>query len=61
MQSSLGDREDVAEKTTIRGDLGAELSWTRCRGCKGPEEGLSVVKEHQRGPCSRTEGHRAEL
>lgn len=66
MQSSLGGREGVAED---------DYNPWRCRGrarldevqrVQGPAEGLSVVKEHQGGQCSRmesvqgrAEGHKA--
>lgn len=49
MQSSLGGREDYNPWRS-----GGRALLDEVQRVQGPQEGLSVVKEHQGGPCSRT-------
>lgn len=66
MQSSLGGREGVAEDDCNPWRSRGEARLDEVQRVQGPAEGLSVVKKHQGGQCSRmesaqgrAEGHKA--
>lgn len=55
MQSSLGGREGVAEEHYKPWRFRGRALLDKVQQVQGPAEGLSVVKEHQGGQCSRLE------